>query len=185
MADVINPCAPSLRLLILVLAIAVPDLRYGYKLSHANPETHNGCGRSVRQWRWDMELRRWVLRGALAGFVVLGVGGRLLMRVVAHREHRPVLLFTIPGTLTVLLAGTVSGLAAGLIYYLLRRFVRAEWLRTAAFLIICGLISWRGVHGLLLVPQLMFMALALLFLIIIDAMGRQVPLMRGQSSHLT
>ena len=129
-----------------------------------------------------MELRRWLFRGGLAGLIVLGAGGRLLMRVIAHREHRPVMVFTVPGTLTVLFAGTVAGLAAGLIYYLLRRFVRASWIRTAVFVLICGLIAWRGVHGLLVVPQLMFMALALVFLIIVDVMGRRSPLITGQSS---
>jgi hypothetical protein len=93
-----------------------------------------------------------------------------------------VMVFTVPGTLSVLFAGAVAGLAAGLIYYLLRRFVRASWIRTALFVLICGLIAWRGVHGLLVVPQLMFMALALIFLIIVDLMGRRSPLITGQSS---
>jgi len=132
-----------------------------------------------------MELRRWLFRGALAGFVVLGVGGRLLMRVIAHREHRPVTVFTVPGTLTVLFAGTVAGLAAGLIYYLVRRFVRDSWLRTAVFVIVCGFIAWRGVHGLLMVPQLMFMALAAIFLIIIDVIGRRSPFVPRHSSAAT
>ena len=132
-----------------------------------------------------MELRRWLLRGALAGLVVLGVGGRLLMRVIAHREHRPEMVFTVPGTLTVVFAGTVAGLAAGVIYYVLRRFVRASWIRTAAFVFICGLIAWRGVHGLLVIPQLMFMSLALAFLIIMDFMGRRSPLTPGRTSGAT
>lgn len=122
-----------------------------------------------------MELRRWSMHGAVVGLLVLGIGGRLLMRVIAHREQRPAMVFTIPGTLTVLFAGTVAGFAAGLIYYVLRRFVQATWVRTIAFVAIWGLIVWRGVHGLLLVPQLMFMALALVFLAIIDVMGRRVP----------
>jgi hypothetical protein len=122
-----------------------------------------------------MELRRWLLRGTVVGLLVLGIGGRLLMRVMAHREHRPVMVFTLPGTVAVVLAGTVAGLTAGLIYYLVRRFVRESWVRTVVFVVICGLIAWRGVHGLLLVPQLMFMALALVFMIIIDAMGRRTP----------
>ena len=129
-----------------------------------------------------MELRRWLIRGASVGLIVLGVGGRLLMRLIAHREHRPLMVFTVPGTLTVLFAGTVAGLAAGLIYYLLRRFVRAAWIRTMGFVLICGLIAWRGVHGLLVVPQLMFMALALVFLMIVDVMGRRSPLLTDQSS---
>lgn len=129
-----------------------------------------------------MELKRWVLRGGLLGLVVLGVGGRVLMRIIAHREQRPEMVFTIPGTLTVIFAGTVAGLAAGLIYYLLRRFVRAAAIRTALFLIICGFIAWRGVHGLLLVPQLMFMTLALVFLVIVDLMGRRASRQTPQSA---
>ena len=61
---------------------------------------------------------------------------------------------------------------AGLIYHLLRRFVRKPWIRTGAFIVICELISWRGVHGLLPLPQAMFMTLALVYLVIVDAVGR-------------
>jgi hypothetical protein len=121
-----------------------------------------------------MQLRYWLTRGTLVGLVWLGMGGRVLMRVVAHMEHRPVFVFTIEGTLTVVLAGTAAGLFAGFIYYLVRRFIRKPWLRTVTFIAICELITWRGVHGLLPVPQVMFMTLALVYLIIIDTMGRRV-----------
>jgi len=120
------------------------------------------------------ELKYWLIRGALVGLVVLGIGGRLLMRVIAHMEHRPLLVFTPEGTLTVVFAGTVAGFFAGLIYYVVRRFLRQPWLRTAVFIVICELVTWRGVHGLLPVPQLMFMTLALIYLGIIDTMGRRV-----------
>jgi len=123
-----------------------------------------------------MELRTWLIRGTLVGLVVLGIGGRLLMRLIAHMENRGILVFTIPGTLTVLFAGTVAGAFAGLIYYFLRRLVRDAWLRTLAFIAICELITWRGVHGLLPRPQLMFMTLALVYLVIIDVMGRRRPI---------
>jgi hypothetical protein len=121
-----------------------------------------------------MGLRTWLIRGALVGLIVLGVGGRLLMRVIAHMEHRPVFVFTIEGTLTVVFAGTVGGLFAGFIYYLARRFLHQPWLRTLVFIAICELVTWRGVHGLLPIPQLMFMTLALVYLIIIDTMGRRM-----------
>jgi hypothetical protein len=121
-----------------------------------------------------MGLRYWLLRGAVVGCVVLGVGGRLLMRVIAHMEHRPLLVLTIEGTLTVVFAGTVAGLFAGLIYYLARRFLRQPWLQTLVFVAVCELVTWRGVHGLLPVPQLMFLSLALGFLAIIDTIGRRV-----------
>jgi hypothetical protein len=118
-----------------------------------------------------MALRSDLLRGALLGLIILGIGGRLLMRVIAHMEGR-VPAFTLEGSMTVVFAGTVAGAFAGFIYYLLRRFVPKPWIRTAAFLVICELISWRGVHGLLPVPQAMFMTLAFVYLLIIDVLGR-------------
>jgi hypothetical protein len=132
-----------------------------------------------------MELRTWLIRGALVGLVVLGVGGRLLMRVIAHMEHRAVFVFTIGGTLTVVFAGTVAGLFAGLIYYLARRFIRQPWVRTLVFVVICELVAWRGVHELLPVPQLMFMTLALVYLVIIDTMGRRRPVIMRESLAAT
>jgi hypothetical protein len=118
-----------------------------------------------------MGLRTDLVRGALLGLLILGIGGRLLMRVIAHMEGR-VPAFTLPGSLTVVFAGTVAGLLAGLIYHLLRRFVRKPWIRTPAFFAICELVSWRGVHGLLPLPQAMFMTLALVYLVIVDTLGR-------------
>ena len=114
----------------------------------------------------------WLLRGTVIGTVVLGIGGRLLMRVVAHMEHRPEFVLTFGGTLTVVLAGTVAGLVSGFIYYVIRRFVPLPLLRTALFVVIIELVSWRGVNGLLPVPKLMFMALALVHIAIIDWFGR-------------
>jgi hypothetical protein len=118
-----------------------------------------------------MELKSDLIRGTLLGFVILGVGGRVLMRIIAHMEGRvPVLTL---GSVTVVFAGTVAGAFAGLIYHLLRRFVGNPWVRTAAFIAICELVTWRGVHGLLPVPQAMFMTLALVYLIVVDILGRR------------
>lgn len=119
-----------------------------------------------------MELVRDLVRGGVFGAIILGIGGRLLMRVIAHMEGR-VPGFTVGGSLTVVFMGTVAGLFAGLIYFLLRRFVQRPWLRTFAFIAFCALVSWRGVHGLLPLPQAMFMALALVYLMIMDVLGRR------------
>jgi hypothetical protein len=67
----------------------------------------------------------------------------------------------------------VAGLFAGLIYYLTRRFLRQPWLRTLVFVTTCEVV-WRGVHLTLPRVQVMFMALALVYLLIIDTMGRRV-----------
>ncbi|HEX9607406.1 MAG TPA: hypothetical protein VF962_09265 [Gemmatimonadaceae bacterium] len=124
-----------------------------------------------------MDLRSWLIRGALVGLVVLGIGGRLLMRVIAHMEGR-VPVFTTQGSLTVVFAGTVAGVLAGLIHYILRRSLRRPWLRTISFVVICEAITWRAVHELLPRSQLMFITLALVYLVIIDVMGRHVTLVR-------
>ena len=121
-------------------------------------------------------LRSDLIRGTLLGLVILGVGGRLIMRVVAHMEGR-VPVFTPEGSVAVVFYGTVAGAFSGLIYHLLRRFVHKPWIRTVAFIGICELISWRGVSGLLPVPKGMFMTLALAFLMIVDFLGRRA----GQS----
>ncbi|MFN2635438.1 MAG: hypothetical protein ABR585_00205 [Gemmatimonadaceae bacterium] len=112
-----------------------------------------------------------MIRGSLLGLSILGVGGRVLMRVVAHMEGRVPVLTS--GTITVLLAGTVAGTFAGLIYYLLHRVVRTRWLVAAGFFVICEIVAWRGVHGLLPRPQLMFMALSLVFLVTFYALARR------------
>lgn len=71
---------------------------------------------------------------------------------------------TFPGTMTVIFAGTAAGLASGIIYVLVRRLVRGAVMRALIFLAVGELIAWRGVHGLLVRPQIMFMTLALIYL---------------------
>ena len=119
-----------------------------------------------------MELRSDLVRGTFLGLVILGIGGRLIMRVIAHMEGR-VPVFTPEGSVAVVLWGTLAGALSGLIYHVLRRFVHMPWMRTVAFIAICELVSWRGVSGLLPVPKAMFMALALVFLVIVDILGRR------------
>jgi hypothetical protein len=131
-----------------------------------------------------MELKSDVLRGTLLGLIILGIGSRLLMRVVAHMEGR-VPAFTPEGTITVVFYGTLAGAFAGLVYHLLRRFVKKLWLRTAAFIAICGLVSWRGVRGLLPIPQAMFMTLALFYLVIVDILGRRLASRLRSRQHMS
>jgi hypothetical protein len=129
-----------------------------------------------------MELRTDLIRATLLGLIILGIGSRLLMRVVAHMEGR-VPVFTPEGSIAVVFYGTVAGAFSGLIYHLLRRFVRKPWVRTAAFITICELIAWRGVSGLLLVSQAMFMALALVYMVVVDVLGRRSHPVSGDSGR--
>lgn len=119
-----------------------------------------------------MDLRSDVVRSTLLGLAILGIGGRLLMRVVANLEGQPP-MWTVGGTVTVAFYGAVVGAFVGFLYYLLRRFVRSPWLRTAAFFVICGLIALRGVRGSPAVGQMLFMALSMVYLVVVDLMGRR------------
>ena len=107
-----------------------------------------------------------VLAGALVGFVVLGIGGRVMMRIVAHWEGRVPVLTS--GTLTVLLMGTVAGAAAGVVHGLLRLFIANSPSRIAAFLAFCVLFTLYGVHDLLLRPMLLFVAISVVYAITVD-----------------
>jgi hypothetical protein len=119
-------------------------------------------------------LKSDLIHGTLIGFIILGIGSRLLMRVVALMQGTPP-GWSFEGTMTVVFLGTVSGLGAGIIYHLLRRFVKRPWVRTAAFIVVCGLIAWRGVHGVPPIHQAMFMILALAYLGVVDLLGRRSP----------
>lgn len=130
-----------------------------------------------------MDLRSDLIRATLLGLVILGIGSRLLMRVVALMQGIPP-GWTLGGTMTVVFLGAVSGLAAGLIYSLLRRFVAKAWLRTTFFIVICGLVSWRGVDGVPPVQQAMFMTLAFVYLVIVDVMGR-LATRPGAGQHMS
>lgn len=104
--------------------------------------------------------------GAVIGFIVLGIGGRVMMRIVAHWEGRvPVLT---EGTITVLLMGAVAGAAAGIVHGLLQRFIASSPARLTAFLAFCVLFTIYGVHDLLIRPMLLFIAISVVYAIALD-----------------
>jgi len=70
-----------------------------------------------------------IVRGAALGLVVLlAIGGRLLMRVMALMEGRPP-LSTVGGSFTVVMDGTIAGALAGMFYGRLWRLARVPWNR--------------------------------------------------------
>jgi hypothetical protein len=107
-----------------------------------------------------------VLAGAVVGFIVLGIGGRVMMRIIAHWEGRVPVLTS--GTLTVLMMGTIAGVAAGIIHGVLLRFIVRTPIRVAAFVAICVLFTLRGVSGLLPRPKLLFIGITLVYAIAVE-----------------
>ena len=112
-------------------------------------------------------VARSALVGALVGLPILGVGGRILMRVIAHWEGR-VPGFTVGGTLTILFYGTLAGLAGGAVHGLTRRFIHNIVTRNILFAIICTAFTWRAVNALLPRPRLMFVALTFAYVVVME-----------------
>ena len=107
-----------------------------------------------------------VIAGAIVGLIVLGVGGRVMMRVIAHWEGRQPVLSP-GGTFTVVMMGMVAGAAAGIVYGLIRRFIKNYPLQIATFFAFCVVLTLRGVNELLGKPKLLFVAITLVFCTIV------------------
>jgi hypothetical protein len=114
-----------------------------------------------------------VVVGAVVGLIVLGVGGRILMRIIAHWEGRQPVLSP-DGTLTVVTMGTIAGTAAGIIYGLLRRFIKSYPLQIVAFFVFCVVVTLYGVKELLVRPKLLFVGLTLVYCAIVAAVSSKV-----------
>ena len=110
---------------------------------------------------------RSALAGAAIGFAILGIGGRVIMRVIAHWEGR-VPAFTPSGTFTVVMMGALAGLAAGVVHGLLRRFVTQTAMRVALFVGFCVAFTWHGANALLPRPRLTFVALTLAYVAVLE-----------------
>ena len=110
---------------------------------------------------------RSALAGAAIGFVILGIGGRVIMRVIAHCEGR-VPAFTPSGTFTVVMMGALAGLAAGVVHGLLRSFVTRTAIRVALFVVFSVAFTWHGANELLPRPRLLFVALTLAYAVVLE-----------------
>ena len=132
---------------------------------------------------WMRSILRSALIGAIIGVPILGVGGRGLMRVIAHMEGRvPVL--TLGGTVTVVFAGTMFGLAAGAVHGLMRRFIHNVVVRNILFVLVAIAFTWRAVNALLPRPRLMFVALTLVYAIVLEIVTA-IPEARRRSSGVS
>ncbi|HJU87778.1 MAG TPA: hypothetical protein VJ672_00200 [Gemmatimonadaceae bacterium] len=118
--------------------------------------------------------------GTVLGTIILGVGGRLMMRVIALMEGTPV-GWSVGGTGTVVFLGAVSGLAGGVVNTVLSHFLsRRDWLRTLIFFLFLVLITLRGLSPVRPLALALFMPLTLIFGVAFDLLWRQrAPRMRA------
>jgi hypothetical protein len=110
---------------------------------------------------------RQAVLGAWLGFLVLGLGGRLVMRGIAMATG-DFSAFTLGGTLTVVASGTAAGVAGALFHVLAatvgKRFPgRERVIRLSLFALLLALVTARGLRGNPLIPGLPFWPLVALY----------------------
>lgn len=85
-----------------------------------------------------------VFLGAAVGTVLLGGGGRVAMWIFALATARSA-GFTVDGTVSVILSGTIAGAVGGLVLVLVGRFLPARaWRRGIAFAGLCYALAIPG-----------------------------------------
>lgn len=89
--------------------------------------------------------------GAGVGLFVLGVGGRIVMRMIALRTGA-VPSFTLGGTLSIVAMGAAAGALGALLHLLARAIARrvadgSTVVRLLVFFALLALVTLRGLHG--------------------------------------
>lgn len=121
--------------------------------------------------------------GAAVGTLVLGVGGRLVMRGIALLNDQPP-GFSLGGTTTVVFLGTVSGLVGGLVFVGMRLLLRTRrFLHASLFWIFLVLTALRGLRPIDAQRLLLFMPLVLLFGTILQYVWCRAYGQRGASGR--
>ena len=117
-------------------------------------------------------LRDELLTGVWLGFLILGVGGRAVMRGIALMTDAPRAV-SVGGTVTVLAAGTAAGIGGALLHALSRlAAARVGGGRTAARVVLFGallaLVTARGLHGAAPGPSAAFWPLVLVYGVLLE-----------------
>lgn len=93
-----------------------------------------------------------------------------MMRIIAHWEARTPVLTS--GTVTVIAMGTIAGAIGGIIHAVLVRLVRSRLIRLALLEIIGILFTLYAVRDLLIRPKLLFVAIMVVYVIVLEAVTR-------------
>jgi hypothetical protein len=102
--------------------------------------------------------------------MLLGVGGRVAMRIIALAQGTPA-GFSLGGSATVVFLGTLSGIAAGLIYAACRQLSKTRvWLARFMFGAVLLAITLRGLRPLDTARLVIFLPLFVIFAFAMDWM---------------
>jgi hypothetical protein len=111
--------------------------------------------------------------GIAIGLPILGIGGRVAMRVIAYASD-VTSGFSFGGTMTVVLLGALSGAAGGLIYATLGRLLpNRTVVRSLLFGVILVLLTLRGLSPATTLSLGLFLPLTLLYGALLDYIYRR------------
>ena len=118
--------------------------------------------------------------GGSLGFVILGVGARAGMRVVAVASGQTP-SFSIEGSISVSLLGAATGALVATVFLLARTtFPTRRRLRGALFWTVCGALVLRGLHPVTALNAAIFLPLFLLHGVLLHTFWCRVYLARGR-----
>ena len=120
--------------------------------------------------------------GALLGLVILGVGSRVGMRLIAVAAGQAP-LFSIEGSIAVSLLGALTGAFIAALFLGARAaFPSRRWVRGALFWIICGAIVLRGLNPVTTLNASIFLPLFLLHGILLHVFWCRIYLQRNHAA---
>ena len=119
--------------------------------------------------------------GASLGLVILGIGGRYGMRLIAVAAGQPP-AFTIEGSIAVSLLGALAGAVAAAVFLLARvLFPTKRWMRGALFWVNYGAIVLRGLSPVTTLNAGIFLPLFLLHGILLQTFWYRIHLPRARA----
>jgi hypothetical protein len=121
-------------------------------------------------------VRAWIsliVVGAVIGTLLLGIGGRIAMRVIALSAGAPP-GWSVGGTGTVLLLGALSGVLGALIRLLSAWLVPGpRWAETAIFSLALALLTVRGLRPVQALPFALFAPLVIAYGVMLETLWRR------------
>ncbi len=127
------------------------------------------------------DRRDWITgltAGASLGLVLLGIGARAGMRVIALSSARAP-AFSIEGSIAVSLLGALTGALIATVFMVARTAVPTRgWLRGALFWAVCGALALRGLHPVTVLNAGVFLPLFLMHGVLLHTFWCRVYLAR-------
>ena len=124
-----------------------------------------------------------ILVGAAIGTLILGVGGRIAMRIIALDAGAPA-GWSLGGAATVLALGAASGAAGAAIRLLSAWLVPGpRWAETVVFGVIVALLTLRGLSPLQALSVALFAPLVLAYAVMLETLWRRAA-QHGAREHV-